>query len=268
VGGRVIFLRRFLIVLVTTVIAMALAYAFSHKQSPRKVATATLVFGQPRPDMQVVSNGFSTGDQSSQLVPNTNASLVSADDIARATASKLGMNPTDVRNDVSVSAEQNSDVVDVKASRPTAAEAAQLANTYVNVYVSRASTLERKRAQDVLQALRAQLKGVRQATTTTNSLGSSSSASADQLRGAIAAESALARVGSGSPTIAQTASPTDTASSPKTTRNVLFGALFGLVLGIGIAGLAGGSRNDPPYRDEFAPGPDGDRGRRRTPVGV
>ena len=265
-----IFLRRVLIVLVITVIAVALAYAFSHGQQQRKVATASLVFGQPRPDMQVVANGFTTGDQSSQLVPNTNASLVSADDIARATADKLGMSTSDVRNDVSVSAQQNSDIVEVKASRRTAAEAAQLANTYVNTYVNRARDVERSRAQTVLQSLKAQLKSVRATTTTTNSLGTSSSAAADQLRGAIAAESALARVGSGSPSVSQTASPTDTSSSPKTTRNVLFGALFGLVLGIGIAGLAGGSRNEPPYDDDFAGGgPNGDRGRRqRTPVGV
>lgn len=263
-----IFLRRFLIVVVTTVIAAALAYAFSHNQQQKKVATATLVFGQPRPDMQIVASGFQTGDQSSQLVPATNASLVSADDVARAAAGKLGMNPTDVRNDVSVSSQQSSQIVTVKASRATAAEAAQLANTYVTTYVDRARAAERSRAQVVLKSLEAQLKSVRQATTTTNSLGSSSSAAADQLRGAIAAESALVKVGSGSPSVSQTASPTDTTTSPKTTRNVLFGALFGLVLGIGIAGLAGGSRNEPPYEDDYAPGPNGDRGRRREPVGV
>ena len=62
-----ILLRRFLIVLVVTVIAIALAYAFSHGQQQRKVATASLVFGQPQPEMQVVANSFNTGDQSSQL---------------------------------------------------------------------------------------------------------------------------------------------------------------------------------------------------------
>ena len=264
-----ILLRRFLIVLVVTVIAIALAYAFSHGQPQRKVATASLVFGQPQPEMQVVANSFNTGDQSSQLVPSTNASLVGADDVARGTAGRLGVNPSDVRKDVSVSAQQNSQIVEVQASRPTAAEAAQLANTYVNVYVSRARNAERARALIVLKSLRSQLAGVRAATTTTTSLGSSSSAAADQLRGAIAAETALARLGSGSPSVSQTASPTDTSTAPKTTRNLLFGALFGLVLGIGIAGLAGGSRNEPPYDDDYARGPNGDRGgRQRTPVGV
>src|SRR3954453_24168740 len=101
------------------------------------------------------------------------------------------MNPSDVRKDVSVRAQKNSQIVEVKASRPTAAEAAQLANTYVNVYVSRARNAERGRALTALKSLRSQLAGVRAPTTTTSWLGSSSSAAADQLRGAEAAETAL-----------------------------------------------------------------------------
>lgn len=260
-----ILLRRVLIVLVITLIAAGLAAAFSGAQKSQKVAKASLVFGQPRPDLQVVASGFSAGDQSSQFVPGTNASLVSADDIARATAGKLNMSASEVRSSVSVSSEQSSEIVSVQASRPTSAEAAQLANTYVNVYVDRTRRAERSRALTVLQSLRSQLAGVRQTTTTRNSLGSKSSAAADTLRGDIAAETALARVGSGSPTISQTASPTDVSSAPKTTRNVVFGALFGLVLGIGIAGLAGGRRETGGYDDGLGVR-NGDR--QRTPVGV
>lgn len=259
-----IMLRRFLIVVVITVIAAALAAAFSSAQSSTKVATASLVFGQPRPDMQVVASGFNAGDQSSQLVPSTNASLVSADDIARATAGKLNMSASKVRSSVKVSSVQSSQIIEVKASRPTAAEAAQLANTYVNVYVDRARADQRGRALTVLKSLHAQLASVRRATTTRNSVGSTSSSGADQLRSQIAAETALARVGSGSPSVSETASPTDVSVSPKTSRNVLFGTLFGLVLGIGIAGLAG-SRLEPPYDDGMGTR-NGDR--HRSPVGV
>jgi capsular polysaccharide biosynthesis protein len=249
VGSGVILLRRALIVIVVTGIAGALAYGFSQKQQPRKVATAWLVFGQLRPEMQIVANGFSTGDQSSQFAPGTNASLVSADDVARSTARKLAIGVTQVRNDVSVSARPNSQIVTVQASRPTAAQAAQLANTYVNVFVSRSRSEERRRAQGVLKELRAQLASLRESVrtgtqATTRGSTASASASAEQLRTAIVAETALARSGSGSPAIAQTASPSDTSTSPKTTRNTLFATLFGLVLGIGIAGLTG-SRNAP-----------------------
>jgi len=261
----VILLRRSLIVVVITLIAAALAGAFSHAQKVHKVATASLVFGQPRPDMQVVASGFSAGDQSSQLVPSTNAALVGSDDIARATAGKLNMSPSEVRSSVSVSSVQSSQIVEVKASRPASAEAAQLANTYANEYVSRARAEQRGRALTVLQSLHAQLASARRVTTTRNSLGVKSAAAADQLRSQIAAETALARVGSGSPAIASTASPTDVATAPRTTRNVVFGALFGLVLGIGIASLAGGRREPGGYDD--GPGVrNGDR--QRTPVGV
>ncbi len=259
-------LRRVSIVVVITLIAAALAAVFSGAQKPQKVATASLVFGQPRPDMQIVASGFNAGDQSSQYVPGTNTALVSADDVARATAGKLNMSATDVRNSVSVSSQQSSEIVNVQASRPTAAEAAQVANTYVNVYVSRAQAAERDRARTVLKSLRAQLAGARAATTTRNSLGSSSSSASDTLRGDIAAESALARVGSGSPSVSQTASPNDVSTAPKTTRNVLFGALFGLVLGIGIASLAGGSKRRPDDYDDRFGVRNGDR--HREPVGV
>jgi capsular polysaccharide biosynthesis protein len=266
VGGRVIFLRRLLIVVLVTVIAGGLAYAFSERQQTRKVATASLVFGQPRPEMQIVASGFSSGDQSSQLVPSTNAGLVSADDVVQATASKLGMTAQQVRNDVKVSSRQNSQIVDIKASRPSAAQAAQLANTYANAYVRRAETDQRRRASQVRAALEKQLAALNKSTTTTNSLGNTSSAPADNLRSAIAAESALARTGSGSPSIASNASATDTSTSPQTKRNAIFGAVFGLVLGIGIASLAGGSRREPPYEDDRVDARNGDR--RRSPVGV
>jgi capsular polysaccharide biosynthesis protein len=258
-------LRRSLIVVVITLIAAGLAAAFSSAQSSHKVATASLVFGQPRPEIQVVSGGFSSGDQSSQFVPGTNAGLVSADDVARATAGKLNMSPSEVRNDVSVSAQQSSEIIEVQASRPTASEAAQLANTYVNVYVDRARARERGRALTVLKSLHAQLASARRVTTTRNSLGVKSAAAADQLRSQIAAETALARVGSGSPSVAQTASPSDTASAPKTSRNVLFGALFGLVLGVGIAGLAGRNESGGGYDDGMGAR---NGSRERAPVGV
>lgn len=261
-----ILLRRLLIVIVITVIAAALAYAFSNNQPTRKVATASLVFGQPRPELQVVAGNFSTGDQSSQMVPGTNAGLVSSDDVARATAAKLGMNVKDVQSDVSVSSQQSSEIVEVKASRPTAAQAAQLANTYAHVFVDRAQTDQRHRANVVLKSLQKQLGGVRKSTTTQNALGSSSSSAAESLRSQIAAESAIAKLGTGSPSIAQTASVTSTSTSPQTTRNVLFGALFGLVLGIGIASLAGGSRREPPYEDDRIHHNGGQR--QRDPVGV
>jgi capsular polysaccharide biosynthesis protein len=261
----VIALRRFLIVLVITLIAAGLAAAFSSAQPTRKVATASLVFGQPRPEIQVVSSGFSSGDQSSQFVPGTNASLVSADDIARATAGKLNISPATVRSSVKVSSQQSSEIIQVQASRPTAAEAAQLANTYVNVYVDRTRAAERGRALTVLQSLHTQLASARKVTTTRNSLGVKSAAAADQLRSQIAAETALARVGSGSPSVAQTASPSDTSSTPKTGRNVLFGGLFGLVLGIGIAGLVGGRREDGGHDDGLGAR---NGSRERTPVGV
>jgi capsular polysaccharide biosynthesis protein len=268
VGGRVILLRRLLIVIVITVIAAGLAYGFSHKQETRKVATASLVFGQPRPDLQVVAGNFSTGDQSSQMVPATNASLVSSDDVARATAAKLGMNVTDVRNDVSVSSQQSSEIVNVKASRASGAQAAQLANTYANVFVDRAQTEQRRRANVVRDALQKQLEAARSSTTTQNALGSSSSAAVESLRSQIAAESAIAKAGTGSPSISQTASATSTSTSPQTSRNVVFGALFGLVLGIGIASLAAGSRRERPYDDDHDHVHHNGGQRQRDPVGV
>jgi uncharacterized protein involved in exopolysaccharide biosynthesis len=272
VDARVILLRRLFIVVALTAIGAGLAYTFSHRQQPRKVATAMLVFGQPRPEMQIVANSFSTGDPGSQLVPPTDAALVSADDVARATSRKVGLSPQQVRSDVSVSAQQNSHIVQIQASRPNAAGAAQLANAYANAYVTRAANDQRQRALKVRKALQTQLSQIRQSTTTRTSTltGStnSTSASADSLRAAMAAETALAQTGSGSPSIAQTASPTDTSTSPKTTRNTLFGGLFGLLLGIGIAGLAGGSRREPPYEDDPRAGGVHNGDRRRTPVGV
>jgi capsular polysaccharide biosynthesis protein len=266
VGARVSFLRRLLIVLVITGIAAVLAAAFSNRQSTRKVATATLVFAQPRPDMQIVASSFSNGDTSSQLVPNDNAAIVGSDDMKRITAGKLGMRVADVRNAISVSSQQSSHVVTIKASRPSAAQAAQLANTYMNVVVTQQRAVDRRRARAVIGSLQAQLAAMTRATRsrTITSTGATNKVSSpgDTIREAIAAETSLARNGSGSPEIAQTASPSDTSSSPNTTRNVLFGALFGLVLGIGIAGLAGASRGDD---DDQGPYNGDGRGRFREP---
>jgi uncharacterized protein involved in exopolysaccharide biosynthesis len=53
----------------------------------------------------------------------------------------------------------------------------------------------------------------------------------------------LKRVGTGSPEVIESARASSVASEPQTLRNVLFGVIFGLLVGVGLVALRAQSRS-------------------------
>jgi len=231
---------RFAVVVVISLVCGAAAYAFSESQEERFRATTRLSFDLSlRPDL-VLSSDFPSFDASEDGPAQTNAATVASRDIAVATASMLDLDPDDVEDDVRVTVDRGTAIVAISAAADTKEDAELLARTYRGQYKRLRAARERARARSARRTFQRRLRemGGRRAT---GSLASS-------VRDRIVALTALEREGTGFPEVIEAAHADDDPAEPDTRRNVLFGLLFGFVLGVGLTAL---------LRDRSRPARDG-----------
>ncbi|MGA7703822.1 MAG: polysaccharide biosynthesis tyrosine autokinase, partial [Solirubrobacteraceae bacterium] len=213
------------------VLAAGSAYGFSKQQTKKYTATASLVFNnsqtnQQAAGLQAVSNG---GNQVPQQ--DTNLKLVQLGDMAAKTATRLGQGLTEegVREDISVSAEGESNVVDVSTTATSPQLAADIANAYTKRFVAEQQNNNHAYYAAALALVNKQLSKL--------SLKQKLSPSGIALAGRAQSLGVLAELRNGNVEIAQPALIPTSPSSPKTSRNTVLGAVLGLLLGIGIAFL-------------------------------
>ncbi len=217
-------------VAIVTFIVAAAAYAMSSQQAKQYSATAKLLFSPtPRIDLQVLGvNPGSPPDATTQTA--TDQGLVASGDVADATASQLpGYSSGEVSSHVAVVNERGTFIIDVTATAANAVQASTLANAYANAYLKVTQGQDAARASQARAALAGEYAHLSRAD------------KAGQQGGALMAQmgqlGVIQRIGTGSPQLFQSAAPAGAPSAPQTTRNVLFGALFGLVLGIALVSL-------------------------------
>jgi capsular exopolysaccharide synthesis family protein len=223
--------RRVPLILLCFALATVAAFGFSKNQTKKYTATASLVFNSNQlseqvAGLQAVGNGGSQAPQQ-----QTNLKLVQLGDMAEKTASRLGHGLTNnqVHEALSVSAQGESNIVNISATAKSPALAAGIANTYVGQFVKEQQTSNHAYYSSALALVNKQLA--------TLSRKQKLSPSGIALAGRAQSLGVLAELRNGNVEVAQAATAPTSPSSPKVSRNTVLGALLGLLLGVGLAFL-------------------------------
>jgi polysaccharide biosynthesis transport protein len=222
--------RRAPIILAVVLLSAGAAAAFAFAGGDRYESTAKLLFRQtigPEQNAQGLQPGAPDADNLAQ----DNVARVDSRRVAAATArelSRLGvsMSADEVDDDVLVTGRNDSEVVDLTATADSASRAALVANTYAVAAVRLAEADQRAITLRNLRSVNRQLR----------ELPRRQRAGADgtRLRADRQRLRTLADAGTGSPEIIQRGHvPSSSSGSPLET--ILLGALFGLILGVGLA---------------------------------
>jgi succinoglycan biosynthesis transport protein ExoP len=217
------------IVLCFVLIAGA-AYGFSKHQTKKYTATASLVFSNNQLAQQVA--GLSVASSSNQqALQNTNLKLVQLGDMAARTAAQLGQGLTReaVSADLSVSAQGESNIVNVAATAASPVLAAAVANTYTTLFVKEQQNANHAYYASALKLVNKQLAAL----SPKERVGTAGLA----LQNRAQSLGVLAELRNGNVQVAQAATVPTSPSSPKTSRNTVLGAFLGLLLGLGVAFL-------------------------------
>lgn len=224
---------RVLLVGVIAALVGVAALLFSRAQPVRYQAESKLSFSsETRPEMQVLGAPFVRPSSDIEAFTATNAQLVAsrhvADEVARLHP-QLGLSPDDVSGRVAVIPVTGTQIVQLRATAETPQAAAALANTYQTTFLDWFHARQTRRARRVQQLLRDRYTGL------TRTQRASDTGAA--LRSQLSALDVLSAVGSGTPEVVEGAHASASPQQPQTRRNVIFGVVFGLALGIGLVAL-------------------------------
>lgn len=222
--------RRALLIVLCVILAAGGAYGYSKHQTKQYTATASLVFNNNQLGQQLAGLP-ATSSNNQQAQQNTNLKLVQIGDMAAKTAARLGHGLTEeaVSANVSVSAQAESNIVEVSVANTSPALAAAIANTYTAQFVKEQQNSNHQYYSSALALVNKQLAALspRQRVST----------AALALENRAQSLGVLAELRSGSVQIAHVAKVPTSPSSPKVSRNTLLGAILGLLLGLGVAFL-------------------------------
>ncbi len=222
--------RRALWMLLCVVVVAGAAYGFSKHQAKKYTATASLVFSNNQISQQIA--GLAPASASSQqATQNTNLKLVQLGDMAAKTAGLLGQGLTKekVSADLSVSAQGESNIVNVAATATSPALAAAIANTYTKQFVTEQQNSNHAYYASALRLVNKQLAAL----SPKERAGTAGLALQDRAQSL----GTLAELRNGNVQIAQPATVPTSPSSPQVSRNTILGAFLGLLLGLGVAFL-------------------------------
>ncbi|MGH2872920.1 MAG: YveK family protein, partial [Solirubrobacteraceae bacterium] len=218
--------RRLWIVAVGVLVGLGVALAIAESQPTRYQSTATLLFRPVLIDVAVTGTTLELPSTDPTRDAATDVSLVSQQDVMAAAARRLGppYTATSLAKDVTIASQGQTDLVGVQASAPTAAQAALVANTVADEYISVSSQTLSSQVNQAEAGIRAQMgkRGV-------------SRTERQAMSAALTKLAVLESLGPQSVHLSQAAVQPTAPSSPKPTLDGLIGALGGLVIGLAVA---------------------------------
>jgi polysaccharide biosynthesis transport protein len=221
--------RRWLIVVLSALLAGGAAAAFGIASRDSYESTAKLLFSQTIGPEFTALGLPPTAPDADNLAQN-NVATVDSRRVAEATSDELrrqgvDLSAAEVDEDVAVSAAKDTDVVDIVATASDPEEAALLANTYAETAAGIIAADNRALARRALAVVRRQLEDLSRRDLR-GPVGRNRREDAARLKTLIA-------VGTGPRIIQEGFVPEDKAGSPVQT--TVLGVLFGLLLGVGLA---------------------------------
>ena len=220
--------RRALIIVVVALLTGGAAAAFAYSRGDTYESTSKLVFAQSiGPELQALGLIPGTpGDADNLALSNkevVDSRQVAVETARRLTAAGWTRSADDVADDLKIETARDTDVVEITASTDSAKRSAQLSTTYADVAEEAAREAQLGQARRALANVEEQLARTPQESTTAN-----------QLREQAAKLRTLATVGTGNPRIIQRGYEPSSASGNQI-QTIVLGALFGLLLGVGLA---------------------------------
>lgn len=222
--------RRALIIVIVTLLTAGAAAAFAYATRNTYESTAKLVFAQTiGPEQQ--ARGLLPGTPDADNLAADNAEAAGSRQVAEETARDLqargrDISVDDVQDSIAVTTTKDSDVVTILAESKGAENAAQLATVYAENAQRLSDQGQRELAANTLTNVQAQLAELPPE--------DQQSRLANDLRNDASRLRTLSETGTGSPRIIQRGFiPTAEAGNPIQT--IVLGALFGVLLGVGLA---------------------------------
>jgi polysaccharide biosynthesis transport protein len=223
--------RRLALILICIFAAGGAALLFSELQSKEYSASASLLFRNP---------GFAEalfGTTASTLITNdatreaaTNQQLVGLNVVGTRAAKQLpGLDPKDVSNMTTVSANGESDIVSVTAVSTDPHQAKVVANTFARQFISFRAETDRSKLLEAQELAEEEFNSL-PVDQREGARGQALSRSAEKL-------GVLASLQTGNAELVQPAELPTSPSSPKPLRNTILGLVLGLLIGIGAAVL-------------------------------
>jgi Mrp family chromosome partitioning ATPase len=220
--------RRAPLIIACVAIAALAAFALSRAQPKAYQATASLAFSENPLSQQIAGLPTSANAVSALEQQASDVELVKLGDMAQRTAQLLGhgLSAQSIARGVSVSGQGESGVVAVTARAGSPMLAAAIANTYTQQFVAEQAGANRRYYASALALVRRELRMLSPAQRVgPDGLG---------LQDRVQTLTLLSELQYGNVTLAAAAVPPTGAASPRTSRNLLIGALLGLLFAVGV----------------------------------